>query len=187
MSGPAARAESSSGHASSAASLGRPHERVLREGSEGLVGGAWGSGGASSGGGAVGPSSSTGGVSDELSHLSLGVVGGLPSPSSASPPWHRPSAPSNETEAPVPSYLTAEYYDRFLMDDDAGDGGGASGGLDGCLDDESKCVVCIDRQRDTLLLPCGHLVLCGVCLDRGMIRGMCPFCREKVEETHCLS
>ncbi|GFR47662.1 hypothetical protein Agub_g9406, partial [Astrephomene gubernaculifera] len=47
--------------------------------------------------------------------------------------------------------------------------------------DEGLCVVCMDRPRSVLLLPCGHLVLCGGCVravrERG---GLCPMCREKI-------
>ncbi|CAN0426643.1 unnamed protein product, partial [Laminaria digitata] len=34
------------------------------------------------------------------------------------------------------------------------------------LDRARKCVACLTRERDTLLFPCKHLVLCGACYRR---------------------
>lgn len=34
------------------------------------------------------------------------------------------------------------------------------------LDRALKCVACLMRDRDTLLFPCKHLVLCGRCYTR---------------------
>lgn len=34
------------------------------------------------------------------------------------------------------------------------------------LDRAHKCVACLTRDRDTLLFPCKHLVLCGQCYSR---------------------
>ncbi|TNJ29239.1 Zinc finger, C3HC4 type (RING finger) domain-containing protein [Giardia muris] len=39
------------------------------------------------------------------------------------------------------------------------------------------CVVCLSRQKDAILLPCRHLV---VCADR--IEHCCPYCRGKADE-----
>eukprot|EP00997_Jenningsia_sp_PLL12_P007790 NODE_4471_length_658_cov_47.558292_g3822_i0.p2 GENE.NODE_4471_length_658_cov_47.558292_g3822_i0~~NODE_4471_length_658_cov_47.558292_g3822_i0.p2 ORF type:complete len:75 (+),score=5.37 NODE_4471_length_658_cov_47.558292_g3822_i0:358-582(+) len=43
---------------------------------------------------------------------------------------------------------------------------------------EESCVVCCQRQRNAILIPCGHLALCTVCAldlcDRGQ---PCPVCR----------
>eukprot|EP00669_Euglena_mutabilis_P010801 TRINITY_DN5509_c0_g1_i1.p2 TRINITY_DN5509_c0_g1~~TRINITY_DN5509_c0_g1_i1.p2 ORF type:complete len:148 (+),score=24.54 TRINITY_DN5509_c0_g1_i1:658-1101(+) len=40
-----------------------------------------------------------------------------------------------------------------------------------------ECVVCLDRQRDCLLMPCRHLVVCQTCGDK---LGDCPVCRTAV-------
>ncbi|KAF6261821.1 hypothetical protein COO60DRAFT_1499658 [Scenedesmus sp. NREL 46B-D3] len=44
-----------------------------------------------------------------------------------------------------------------------------------------KCIVCMERLRDVLLLPCKHLVLCSGCAEqlegRGAL-GSCPYCRQ---------
>ena len=39
------------------------------------------------------------------------------------------------------------------------------------------CVVCLSRQKDAVILPCRHLV---VCADR--IEHCCPYCRGKADE-----
>lgn len=36
------------------------------------------------------------------------------------------------------------------------------------LDSTPKCVACLTRDRDTLLFPCKHLVLCGPCYSELM-------------------
>ena len=41
----------------------------------------------------------------------------------------------------------------------SGSGSGGRGGTDGGA--LSECVVCLDEPRSVLLVPCGHLVLCG--------------------------
>nr|CCD17129.1 unnamed protein product [Trypanosoma congolense IL3000] len=51
----------------------------------------------------------------------------------------------------------------------------------------SKCIFCLDRVKDALLLPCRHLALCTVCSAMyGRNRGegmLCPICRAHVEQT----
>ncbi|KAF6261822.1 hypothetical protein COO60DRAFT_1678960 [Scenedesmus sp. NREL 46B-D3] len=46
---------------------------------------------------------------------------------------------------------------------------------------QQKCIVCMERLRDVLLLPCKHLVLCSGCAEqlegRGAL-GSCPYCRQ---------
>lgn len=45
---------------------------------------------------------------------------------------------------------------------------------------ETTCVVCLDRPRDVLLLPCRHFSICGVC--SAQIRDRCPVCRRTITE-----
>lgn len=50
--------------------------------------------------------------------------------------------------------------------------------------EERLCVVCQDRERCTIILPCRHVCLCYECC--GMIRrthGRCPICRHVVRRT----
>lgn len=64
------------------------------------------------------------------------------------------------------------------------------------LDRARKCVACFTRERDTLLFPCRHLVLCGTCYARVVRQaeddadedaaeglrgsGRCPTCRADI-------
>ena len=51
--------------------------------------------------------------------------------------------------------------------------------------DEHLCVVCLERARDEVLVPCGHMVLCrDCCTDIMASSNECPMCREKIED-HC--
>jgi len=45
--------------------------------------------------------------------------------------------------------------------------------------EDDVCVVCMDRQRDALLLPCGHIYLCMQCA-RGLDNRVCPMCRTPI-------
>jgi hypothetical protein len=71
----------------------------------------------------------------------------------------------------------------------------AAGGLSAeeQLHQATHCVVCLDALRDTLLLPCKHLVLCQGCSrhmqqraqqegggSSGSRRALCPVCRVPV-------
>lgn len=51
--------------------------------------------------------------------------------------------------------------------------------------DEHLCVVCLENQRDVVLVPCGHMVLCRFCCA-GIINNSseCPVCRETIVD-HC--
>ena len=50
-------------------------------------------------------------------------------------------------------------------------------------DDDGKiCIVCLDGERDHVLIPCGHLCLCGDCAaSYGADDAECPLCRKTVE------
>jgi hypothetical protein len=44
-----------------------------------------------------------------------------------------------------------------------------------------KCVVCMDRVRNVLLLPCKHMILCRECaadLESRQALQQCPYCRQ---------
>eukprot|EP00808_Paulinella_micropora_P002236 g76242.t1 len=49
-------------------------------------------------------------------------------------------------------------------------------------DPEDECCVCLDRKRNTAVLPCGHLCLCDICTKRGSF-DVCPVCRGPVTST----
>jgi hypothetical protein len=48
-------------------------------------------------------------------------------------------------------------------------------------EDGRMCVVCMDKSRDRLLLPCKHLVLCGDCASDPSL-AMCPVCRVAIQD-----
>ena len=51
-------------------------------------------------------------------------------------------------------------------------------------EDSFQCVVCCDRRKTILLLPCKHLCLCSICKDiiiqSLLIQRKCPLCRETI-------
>lgn len=56
-------------------------------------------------------------------------------------------------------------------------------GEDKPKDPHQRCVVCRDRQKCVLLLPCKHLCLCEDCADYILFTGQqqkCPLCRTNI-------
>ena len=62
------------------------------------------------------------------------------------------------------------------------DGGVAPASDDG---DDGSCVICMDCDRTTALVPCGHVLLCELCADKVLCatEPACPVCR--VTTTGC--
>lgn len=53
-------------------------------------------------------------------------------------------------------------------------------------DDEDLCVVCFEAQRDVVLVPCGHMMLCRHCAGAVIANSAeCPVCREAIID-HCV-
>ena len=50
------------------------------------------------------------------------------------------------------------------------------------IEDQSLCQICLDKKRDTAILPCGHFLYCGECLSHGGLR-KCPNCRTPIART----
>eukprot|EP00698_Gefionella_okellyi_P025372 TRINITY_DN9259_c0_g1_i2.p1 TRINITY_DN9259_c0_g1~~TRINITY_DN9259_c0_g1_i2.p1 ORF type:complete len:270 (+),score=62.84 TRINITY_DN9259_c0_g1_i2:786-1595(+) len=51
------------------------------------------------------------------------------------------------------------------------------------LEDErfkTMCQICMDKPRDTLLLPCVHFLYCSACVSKALAQGGCPACRTPV-------
>lgn len=40
------------------------------------------------------------------------------------------------------------------------------------------CVICLENIKDTLILPCNHLVLCNKCKNK--VKDECPICRNNI-------
>ena len=47
------------------------------------------------------------------------------------------------------------------------------------IEKEHECMICMDRSKDTVLVPCGHC-LCSICVLRVE---RCPMCRAQIERT----
>ncbi len=54
-----------------------------------------------------------------------------------------------------------------------------SSGAQEAVDEDTLCVVCMETERNTVMVPCGHLVLCEGC-SKGIT--VCPMCRDEVVE-----
>ena len=48
-------------------------------------------------------------------------------------------------------------------------------------DQTKECVVCMEEDKNTVLLPCRHLCVCQTCFPN--IENVCPMCREVVKDT----
>lgn len=50
--------------------------------------------------------------------------------------------------------------------------------------DEQGCVICMEREKNALLLPCGHLSACMQCIDmvKSSAKPLCPICRQAIED-----
>nr|NP_001071929.1 zinc finger protein [Ciona intestinalis]BAE93329.1 zinc finger protein [Ciona intestinalis] len=46
-------------------------------------------------------------------------------------------------------------------------------------EEENECVVCLDRNSDTIFLPCGHVCACFICSTQLQ---SCPMCRSDVAQ-----
>lgn len=75
-----------------------------------------------------------------------------------------------QPKATVEQQLAAAAWQAGLHEDD--------------LDDEEACVICLAERRDTVLVPCGHVVLCQDCCTDVMDGGSkeCPVCRVPIIE-----
>ena len=47
-------------------------------------------------------------------------------------------------------------------------------------EDSRKCVVCLENDRDHVVLPCAHLCVCATCATT--VTALCPVCRTNVAE-----
>ena len=66
---------------------------------------------------------------------------------------------------------------RRTSDGNSAGGAAAAGPEAAALGNE--CVVCMDRPRNTVLTPCGHLACCHACATR---LSRCPVCRARVAQ-----
>eukprot|EP01012_Entosiphon_sulcatum_P040030 TRINITY_DN5365_c0_g1_i1.p1 TRINITY_DN5365_c0_g1~~TRINITY_DN5365_c0_g1_i1.p1 ORF type:complete len:355 (-),score=25.35 TRINITY_DN5365_c0_g1_i1:360-1424(-) len=79
-----------------------------------------------------------------------------------------------------------ELEDIFGVSSDGPTDGEVVGGADGNHaddgEDNTTCVICLANDRDTTVMPCRHMCLCGECAD--VLRrqtNKCPICRTVIE------
>lgn len=48
---------------------------------------------------------------------------------------------------------------------------------------DEKCVVCLEKERTHILIPCGHFILCKSCVDIFEQKKIsnCPFCQTNIQ------
>jgi len=46
---------------------------------------------------------------------------------------------------------------------------------------EKECLVCLDEEKNTVIMPCGHLCICAEC-GKGLVKNKhtCPVCRGHI-------
>ena len=44
-------------------------------------------------------------------------------------------------------------------------------------DDEKECIICMDKEKNSVLSPCGHFMTCDLC-SRQLTQ--CPICRSSI-------
>lgn len=52
-------------------------------------------------------------------------------------------------------------------------------------EDSAECKICMARESDVVIMPCGHSGVCETCLRRMVTENncdSCPFCRQKMEK-----
>jgi hypothetical protein len=49
-------------------------------------------------------------------------------------------------------------------------------------EDEKACVVCLERRITTVIVPCGHAVLCVTCAGQYAKNDICPICRKQADQ-----
>ena len=60
----------------------------------------------------------------------------------------------------------------------------ALGAVENAVEDATSCVVCRDRPRSLVIIPCAHACLCSACATSIMATSTkCPICREKIAST----
>jgi len=44
-------------------------------------------------------------------------------------------------------------------------------------DDDKECIICMDNEKNSVLSPCGHYVVCDLCSHQ---LKQCPICRSRI-------
>lgn len=51
--------------------------------------------------------------------------------------------------------------------------------------DNNECIICMDRKKDTIFIPCGHHCSCMICakiIVNDYINTTCPICRSSIDK-----
>ncbi|KAF7813769.1 putative E3 ubiquitin-protein ligase LUL4 [Senna tora] len=71
---------------------------------------------------------------------------------------------------------------RYELKELYGIGGSAAAGFDD-NDTGKECVICMTEPKDTAVLPCRHMCMCGECAQALWLQSnKCPICRQPIEE-----
>ena len=49
---------------------------------------------------------------------------------------------------------------------------------------EDICKICFDRKIDTVILECGHRVVCSICAEGLPLPRLCPLCRSPIVRSY---
>jgi hypothetical protein len=50
--------------------------------------------------------------------------------------------------------------------------------------EEVECVVCMEHERDVIVMPCFHVCMCAACAQIVKQKhGSCPMCGVEIEDT----
>lgn len=105
-------------------------------------------------------------------------AGGSSSGAAAVPQWQHSPAAGTSTAAvvfapppPANPHSVLQQFAAMGMDHHAFE------------DEADTCVVCMEEPRSTVLVPCGHMVLCKDCCQHIIEtkQGKCPVCQQDVE------
>eukprot|EP01113_Clastostelium_recurvatum_P014315 TRINITY_DN17772_c0_g1_i1.p1 TRINITY_DN17772_c0_g1~~TRINITY_DN17772_c0_g1_i1.p1 ORF type:complete len:166 (-),score=34.59 TRINITY_DN17772_c0_g1_i1:158-655(-) len=101
------------------------------------------------------------------------------SPSSSSTYTSTPSSSSSRASLPVPSPISISPPHRQSMPPSVVLH--ASAPPDD-VDDSEACVVCVEREKNTALIPCGHRAFCAECAQLLLSKkSVCPLCRLPIQ------
>jgi E3 ubiquitin-protein ligase MGRN1 len=67
-----------------------------------------------------------------------------------------------------------------MVEDDNAEEGEAA--VDIKESETKECLVCLDEEKDTVVMPCGHLCVCSDC-GKGLVKNKhtCPVCRGHIQ------
>ena len=49
------------------------------------------------------------------------------------------------------------------------------------LNDDYKCIICVDRPRNVIMKPCLHFSICSVCYAN-LRKKVCPICKKPLND-----